>query len=36
MEERAKKLGGNLQILSSPDEGTQVLIEVPATPVGET
>jgi signal transduction histidine kinase/ligand-binding sensor domain-containing protein len=36
MEERAKKLGGNLQILSSPEEGTQILIEVPATPVGET
>ena len=36
MEERAKKLGGNLQILSSPEAGTEVLIEVPATAAGET
>lgn len=29
MKERAELLGGNIQVLSSPGEGTQVIIEVP-------
>lgn len=35
MEERAKKVGGSFQIRSSPESGTEVLVQVPATAVGE-
>ena len=34
MEERAKKVGGSFQIRSSPESGTEVLVQVPATASG--
>jgi signal transduction histidine kinase len=33
MQERAQKLGGRLQVHSSPGSGTEILVEVP-TPTG--
>ena len=33
MQERARKIGGTLQILSAPDEGTRVIAKVPANTV---
>jgi signal transduction histidine kinase/ligand-binding sensor domain-containing protein len=35
MEERAKKVGGRFQIRSSPETGTEVLVQVPANGAGE-
>jgi signal transduction histidine kinase len=36
MEERAKKAGGNFQIRTSPDVGTEILVYLPATPAEQT
>jgi ligand-binding sensor domain-containing protein/signal transduction histidine kinase len=35
MEERAKKVGGSFEIRSSPESGTEVLVQVPANGAGE-
>lgn len=34
MEERAQRLGGQLQIESAPGKGTRVVVQVPASPLG--
>jgi two-component system, NarL family, sensor histidine kinase NreB len=35
MEERARSVGGSLQIISEPDKGTKVILEVPAKQAGK-